>query len=105
MLDVSRRRLLASSAAAVAMVGGSRNASAFLARRPGGSLITTITLVNGSGNQTSSGTVTQLIGCPFRKGDIPRSTWPQFQLADGTNVPCTILDRLATRWRDGSLKF
>jgi hypothetical protein len=53
----------------------------------------------------AAGSVTQLIGCPFKKGDVAAGTWPQFQLIDGTNVPCTILHALATSWTDGSLKF
>ncbi|HEX4159685.1 MAG TPA: hypothetical protein VHY79_14555 [Rhizomicrobium sp.] len=96
---------MASSAAAAAITGGSQGARALLARRPGVNVITTITLVNPSASATSPGSVTQLIGCPFRKGDIVNGTWPQFQLADGTSVPCTILDRLRTTWNDGSLKF
>ena len=105
MLHVNRRNLLASSAAAVALAGGSRSAGAYLAHRGSGTAISSITLVNTSRNATNPGSVTQLIGCPFRKGDIAKGTWPQFQLANGTNVACTILDRLATTWRDGSLKF
>lgn len=106
MFCVSRRSVLASSAAAAALSTGSASAGTYLARRTGsGSILTSITLVNTSTNATNPNSVTQLIGCPFRKGDISKGTWPQFQLNDGTAVPCTILERLAVSWSDGSLKF
>lgn len=63
-------------------------------------------LVNTSGSTLPAGSVSQLIGCPFKKGDMPSGQWPQFQVAPGTTTaPCTILDSLATRWSDSSLKF
>ncbi|HEX4081204.1 MAG TPA: hypothetical protein VHX61_20255 [Rhizomicrobium sp.] len=105
MISVTRRNLLATSAAAMAVTAATTGAAANPARRPGANLLTTITLVNTSANATDPGTVTQLIGCPFKKGDIAQGTWPQFQLADGTAVRCTILNRLASTWSDGSLKF
>src|ERR1700731_201504 len=105
MLHLTRRKLLGSSVASAAIVGGAGATSAgYLARRPG-SAVTSITIENTSASASPANSVTQLIGCPFRKGDIANGTWPQFQLADGTNVPCTILERLATNWVDGSLKF
>lgn len=111
MLTVSRRNLLASATALVALTGATACAEALLAKKvarrdriPTGA-VTTITIINTSSATVSAGSVTQLIGCPFKRGDIARGTWPQFQLSDGTNVPCTILHRLARNWKDGSLKF
>jgi hypothetical protein len=72
---------------------------------PPGTLITQMNLVN-TGGALAAGSVTQLIGCPFKKGDMPSGQWPQFQVAPGTTtVPCTILDKMATTWSDSSLKF
>ena len=105
MLRVSRRNILASSAAIAAVATGTGCAEALVQRRPGSRGLTTITLVNTGTATLNAGSVTQLIGCPFKKGDIVRGSWPQFQLPDGTSVPCTILDKLATTWSDGSLKF
>jgi hypothetical protein len=105
MLRVSRRNILASSAAVAAIATGTGCAEALIQRRPGSHGLTTITLVNTGAGTLNAGSVTQLIGCPFKKGDIVKGTWPQFQLRDGTSVPCTILEKLATTWSDGSLKF
>jgi hypothetical protein len=108
MLSLSRRNLLASTAAAVALIGTAGCAEGSIMGGPAkgrSGAVTTITLVNTSAQQSKPGLVTQLIGCPFRKGDIVKGTWPHFQLHDGTPVPCTILDKLATSWSDGSLKF
>jgi hypothetical protein len=105
MLRLNRRNLIASTAAIAAFAATGNSADAVLGRQPGSSTITTITLVNGSANSVNAGSVTQIIGCPFKKGDVTRGTWPRFQLADGTDVPCTILNKLATTWSDGSLKF
>ncbi len=105
MLRVSRRKLIASNAAVAAVSSSTRPAGALAAHRPGTSPITNITLENTSSGQLAAGTVTQLIGCPFKKGDVAKGCWPQFQLTDGTNVPSTILNKLATTWNDGSLKF
>ena len=106
MLRISRRYLLASGAATAAVMQTSISATAYgLGHQGGGATITTITLVNTSTNAVNEGSVTQLIGCPFKKGDIAKNTWPQFQLQSGAFVPCTILNELATRWSDGSLKF
>jgi hypothetical protein len=68
-------------------------------------VLTTLKIVNDSRSTIPAGAVTQLIGCPFKKGDVPSGSWPQFQLADGTSVPATILNTLATTWSDQSLKF
>lgn len=68
-------------------------------------LLTTITLTNTSGSTLASGSVTQVMGCPFKKGDIVSGTWPKFQTTTGTAIKCTILNNLATYWADGSLKF
>jgi len=105
MLHVSRRNMLASTAAIAAIATGTGCAEAIVQRAPGSTGLTTITLVNTSAGTLHAGSVTQLIGCPFKKGDIAKGTWPQFQLRNGTSVPCTILDKLATTWTDGSLKF
>jgi hypothetical protein len=104
MLKINRRNLLA-SVAAVAVVESTVDARAYLSRRPSNGSITSITLVNTSQNTVAAGSVTQLIGCPFKKGDLKKGTWPQFQLQGGTTVPATLLNSLATRWSDGSLKF
>ena len=61
--------------------------------------------VNDGKLDVAAGSVTQIVGCPFRKGDLAIGDWPQFQLTDGTPVPCTLLSSQAATWSDGSLKF
>ncbi len=102
MPQIDRRTLLASSAVLATVAGSSPKAAAF--GRGSSSTITSLTLVNASGTAASPGTVTQLIGLPFKKGDIAPGSWPHFSIGSMA-VACTILDRLATRWSDGSLKF
>ncbi len=99
----TRRHFLGSVASTAALAPLTAKATV----RFGGSprVITTLKIVNTSRNSIPEGAVTQLIGCPFKKGDIPAGQWPQFQLADGTQVPATILTALATTWSDRSLKF
>jgi len=87
--------LAAPTAVAALGRGRSRNARVLFALK----------LVNEGKTALDAGSVTQLIGCPFRKGDLVAGDWPQFQLADGTPVPCTLLSAQATTWSDGSLKF
>ena len=104
MLDINRRKLLASAAVAAAVdLPGAVGTKAWASARSGP--LATLTLSNNSSHTVPAGSVTQLIGCPFKKGDIGRGNWPLFQLQDGTAVPFTLLDKLATRWSDGSLKF
>ncbi len=106
MSKVSRRNVLVASVAAAAVASAAHAAKPRRRRYRGPStIITSITLENTSATALNPYTVTQLIGCPFRKGDIASGSWPQFQLTDGTNVPCTLLNALATTWNDGSLKF
>ena len=68
-------------------------------------LLSALKFVNDGKLDVAAGSVTQIVGCPFRKGDLAIGDWPQFQLTDGTPVPCTLLSRQATTWSDGSLKF
>lgn len=69
-------------------------------------VLTTITLINSGGSTQAAGKVTQVMGCPFKQGDIPSGQWPKFQTTIGaTSVKCTILNNLATYWPDGSLKY
>ena len=51
------------------------------------------------------GFIPQIVGLPFRKGDIPAGTWPQFKLHNGGQVvPFSMPSGLKTTWSDGSLK-
>lgn len=70
-----------------------------------GAILTSIILTNTSGSTLAAGSVSQMKGFSFKKGDIPTGQWPKFQLTDGTVVPCTLLNSMATYWSDGSLKF
>lgn len=66
--------------------------------------IVSFALANPGAAASPAGAVTQIIGCPFKKGDLPNGEWPRF-LVGTMPVRATILDALATRWSDGSLKF
>jgi len=99
----TRRHFLASAATTAALAPVAVKASARRFGEP--RVLTTLRIVNTSRSEVPAGAVTQLIGCPFKKGDIPAGSWPQFQLQDGTPVAATILSSLATTWTDRSLKF
>ncbi len=105
LIGAATSALLAPASAALA--SGNMAAPPSIRRLRGGNpvVVTKIKIVNESSHDAEPFSVTQIIGCPFRKGDIPAGQWPQFQLEDGTPVPCTLLSALATTWSDGSLKF
>lgn len=68
-----------------------------------GTLLTTLTLVNGSTTEQAAGFVSPMFGQPFKQGDIPAGEYPTFTLADDTPVPATI--HSVTSWPDGSMKW
>ncbi len=69
----------------------------------GGTLLTTITLVNDTLAEQAGGFVTPMFGQPFVQGDIPSGEWPQLETEDGVPVPYTHWGK--TTWPDGSLKW
>lgn len=69
---------------------------------PGG-LLTTLTFLNDTGSNASSGWMTKMFGHPWKKGDLPAGEYPQFQLTNGTPCPATI--EIAAVWNDGSAKY
>jgi hypothetical protein len=101
----TRRDFLFSAATSAVIVPSSVHALSGGRRRRGVQILSTLKFENRTRSDINEGAVTQIVGCPFRKGDIPSGSWPQFQLSDGTPVPCTLLSALATSWSDGSLKF
>jgi hypothetical protein len=103
LLGAATSALLAPTSAAIAST--SIGAHSGFRGRGNPVVITRIHVANETRQDTEPYSVTQIVGCPFRKGDIPIGQWPQFQLEDGTPVPCTLLSALATTWSDGSLKF
>src|SRR5207302_536152 len=62
-----------------------------------------MTLTNTGHSDQAANFVTEIFGHPFKKGDIPAATYPEFQLMDGTACPYS-MGALST-WSDGSLKF
>lgn len=70
---------------------------------PGGSLLTTLTLVNTSGSEQAANFVAPMFGQPFVQGDVPSGQYPAFELTDGTPCPATI--HSVTTWPDGSMKW
>jgi hypothetical protein len=66
-------------------------------------VITSVRLVNTSAATAPAGFITPMFGQPFRKGDMPAGTFPQFALADGTPVQATYGGNVT--WSDGSTKF
>jgi len=66
----------------------------------GGSLITTLSLVNTSGSTQSANFVSPMLGMPFKAGDIPSGEYPVFTLEDDTPCPATIYND--SSWDDGS---
>lgn len=70
---------------------------------PGGSLLTTLTLVNTSGSEQSANFVSPMFGQPFKQGDVPSGEYPKWELTDGTPCPATVWG--VTTWPDGSMKF
>lgn len=69
----------------------------------GGSLVTTLSLVNTSGSTQAANFVSPMLGMPFKQGDVPSGQYPQFQLTDNTPVPATVYSD--TSWPDSSKKF
>lgn len=69
----------------------------------GGSLLTTLTLVNTSGSEQAANFVAPMFGQPFVQGDVPSGQYPAFELTDGTPCPATI--HSVTTWPDGSMKW
>lgn len=74
-----------------------------MAAPAGGTVITTLSLVNTSGSEQAAGFVSPMFGQPFKQGDIPAGEYPQFTLTDDTPCPATIWG--VTSWPDGSMKF
>lgn len=70
---------------------------------PGGSLLTTLTLVNTSGSEQAANFVSPMFGQPFKQGDVPSGEYPKWELTDGTPCPATVWG--VTTWPDGSMKF
>ncbi len=101
----TRRNFLMTAATSALIVPSSVGALPGARRRRSATVLSTLKFENHGRNGIEGGSVTQIVGCPFRKGDVPAGSWPQFQLVDGTPVPCTLLSALATSWSDGSLKF
>lgn len=66
-------------------------------------VLTTLTIDNTGVGTQSAFFLTQFIGHPFKKGDVPAGTFPQFRLTDGTAVPFTYWNKVT--WSDGSWKF
>lgn len=71
----------------------------------GSNLLSTMVITETSGANQASGFIPQMVGLPFKKGDVPTGTWPQFRMAaGGQTVPFSMPSGLATTWSDGSLK-
>lgn len=78
------------------------DAPALASRRPAGALAI-VRLHNTSGEAQTAGFVSPMFGQPFAQGDMPRGSFPQFSLLDGTACPATLWG--ITSWPDGSMKF
>lgn len=70
---------------------------------PAGSVITTVTLVNGSGTATPSEFFPKMFGLPLKKGDMPSGQYPSFFLPG--DIPCAASFGPPTFWPDGSMRF
>lgn len=105
---LNRRALLAMFGAAGAIFGVPEAAQALLFSGAqvgggGGTLLTTMTLLNTSGAVQAVGSCTQIFGHPFKKGQIASGDAPIFKTSGGTTIPYSVSVLKAT-WNDGSLK-
>lgn len=70
-----------------------------------GAAISSFTITETSGLAQAPSFIPQIVGLPFKKGDIPAGTWPQFKMRNGGQfVPFSMPAGLKTTWSDGSLK-
>lgn len=68
----------------------------------GGSVLTSITLVNTSGSTVNT-VISPFIGLQFKKTDIVANAWPKFVRHDNSTV-CSYSYGMMRTWTDGSLK-
>jgi len=70
----------------------------------GGTVVSTITLVNTSGSTQAANFVSPMFGVPFKQGVMPSGQYPKFAIASGgAACPATLWNY--STWPDGSMMF